>query len=337
MINRSNEDLPRKGSDRLPIPSSEQQIAGPVAHAWWEQYQAGPDFRRARAIEELPLRASAVALRCDRAFWYSLVGTTPTNATDAAGVFRMRLGTLVHDELASVGVLTGDVDDKNLKQGWFEEEAIDLSSIMPGSAHGDWIHYLDGKPTEVAEIKTVGGYAFKLMASNFNGPPEGPKWEHAMQAALVAVAIGAQKIRLVYFAMENLAPSLAEAVAADEFGRFCAEWVFDMDEPFPGASKTLREAVHVEAKREIRLLALATPTEDGIIMPERVLSHPDYPGGSMVIDPKPAKGKAKWVKYNIDGEVVETGTTWMCEYCDWLDQCVSDGGASVTISKKVDA
>src|SRR6185436_5348010 len=190
-INEPHEDLPaRRPNGNAPVPSDEQMIAAPIAAAWWEQFQAGPDFRRARAIPELPLRASAVSQRCDRQFWYSLTDIEPTDASDAASVFRMRLGSIVHDELDKSDVLKGHTANGH-KWGWFPEEAIDLRPAgFPGSAHGDWIFYDDNQPLEVAEIKTVGGYGYKLMASNFNGPPEGPKWEHAMQAAIVAVAVG---------------------------------------------------------------------------------------------------------------------------------------------------
>jgi len=337
-INEPHEDLPaRRPNGNAPVPSDEQMIAAPIAAAWWEQFQAGPDFRRARAIPELPLRASAVSQRCDRQFWYSLTDIEPTDASDAASVFRMRLGSIVHDELDKSDVLKGHTANGH-KWGWFPEEAIDLRPAgFPGSAHGDWIFYDDNQPLEVAEIKTVGGYGYKLMASNFNGPPEGPKWEHAMQAAIVAVAVGAQRIRLVYFSFENLAPDVARAVGADEFGRFCAEWVYDMDEPFPGTTKTLREAVAAEAKRQIRILHLAQPAEgDDQILPERTLSHPSYPGGAMVTNPAPARGKATWVKLDMQGTVRSSGTTWICDYCDFRKRCIEDGAASVTISTKTE-
>jgi hypothetical protein len=300
-----------------------------MAQAWWDEYQSGPNFRRARAIEELPLRASAVALRCDRQFWYSLTDTIPTDATDAAGVFRMRLGTLLHNEVDRF--ITGKLDDQGRKQGWWSEEAVDLTPAgLPGSAHGDLVYYTNDVPIEVGEIKTVGGYAFKLMASNFNGPPQGAKWEHVMQAALVAVAIGAQVVRIVYFAMENLAPDVARAVGADEYGRFCAEWAYDLDEPFPGQPRTLREDVVFEAARQTRLLSIAKPAraEWDVILPERTLSHPDYPAGAMVTNPAPAKGKAPWVKLDIHGSVTQTGTTWICDYCDFRTKCIEDGAPS---------
>src|SRR6185436_19869108 len=107
-INEPHEDLPaRRPNGNAPVPSDEQMIAAPIAAAWWEQFQAGPDFRRARAIPELPLRASAVSQRCDRQFWYSLTDIEPTDASDAASVFRMRLGSIVHDELDKSDVLKG--------------------------------------------------------------------------------------------------------------------------------------------------------------------------------------------------------------------------------------
>jgi hypothetical protein len=322
---RDNSDLPPARPKNYPLPADQQLIARPTADRWWNDYRNGPDFKRDRAMPELPLRASAVSLRCDRAFWYSLAGVEETNPSGPAGVFRMRLGQIVH---AEIGADKQEVDDEGRKHGWYEEEVVDLRPAgFPGSAHGDLVRYDHGVPIEVGEIKTTGGFAFKLMASKFKGEPDGPKWEHCMQAAMVAVAIGARGIRIAYFSMENLAPDIAANVGADEYGKFCAEWYFDLDECWPGRRTTFREDLEQEAARQIRLLRLAQPPDGRAqYMPERTLDHPDYPPGAVVdIVDKPV-GKGTWVTYSpANGTKIKSGTTWMCGYCDWKDQCQYDG------------
>ena len=326
-INQSREALPRAGGPNAPRQTTE--LAEQVAAQWWKDYQASDKFGRDRAMPELPLRASSISKRCDRALWYELAEVPKSNPPDAAGVFRMMLGQMIHD--AADKALEnmpnfGQLDSEGRKHGWFVEETVDLRPAgFPGSAHGDIMWYEHGQVTIVAEVKSQGGFSFKTMTTTFKGPPEGPRWEHVMQAAMVAVAVGAPRILIVYFAMESLSPEMAASMKATEFGRFTAEWSYD--------TADWEQAVRIEAARQRRILSMATA--DFPLRPERSLSVDGIPGGAVVSDP--TKARAPWAVYSPeDGRLQQAGTTWLCGYCDWRDQCTKDGPDSeiVTITPK---
>lgn len=306
-ISRSNEDLPRASTtSNKPVAPEHQLIARHAADAWWIAYQASEDFTRDRAMPELPLRASSISKRCDRQLFYDLAEVPKTDPSGAAGTYRMMLGTKVHEALPT-------------PEGWTTEDVIDLRPAgFPGSAHGDLVKRRDdGTVFAVGEVKTVGGYAFKLMTSNFNGPPEGPRWDHVMQAAMAAVALDAELVVIIYFSMEPLSPAIAKSVGADEYGKFTAEWQIPVDE-------AMRTEVEREARRQIRILKLA---ELGA-RPERTLSHPDIPAGAMVDNPN----RGSWIQLNIQGQVIKSNTTWYCGYCDWKTQCLEDGPDAIPVT-----
>lgn len=322
VIQSSKESLPRAPKPRGEnAPLLGDTLVRQIAATWWKQYQESDKFGRDRAMPELPIRASSVSKRCDRALWYELTGTVKSNPSDAAGVFRMMLGQQVHDLVdKAMEALPGwqGVDEEGRKHGWYVEETVDLQPIgLAGSAHGDLTHYTNGVCDIVGEIKTEGGFGFKVKTTNFKGPPEGPRWAHVMQAALVAVALNAPTISVMYFALESVSPDLAASMGADEFSRFTAQWDFNTDD--------WRRAVEIEVNRQMRILELARAN----YRPERSLSEPDIPGGATVIDAE----KGKWVVQSAqDGRVTNAGSTWMCGYCDWQAQCVADGADAVQLA-----
>lgn len=336
MVVRDNSDLPRKKNRAASAPLLGDTLMRRIAAKWWEMYRLGPDYTRDRAMPELPLRASAISMRCDRALWYSLVGMEQTDPPDAASTFRMHMGQIVHELITDAMKLLPDwqgIDDEGRRHGWYAEDVIDLRPAgFPGSAHGDLVYYRHGAADVVAEAKTEGGFGFKVLTTNFKGDPEGPRWAHTMQAAMAAVALGASKVINLYVAMEPISPDLAAKMDADEFGRFTAQWVFDLDDESPVAGVTWREAVAREAKRQVRILALADYTTDGQptpYRPERQLSLHDVPGGAIVFDP----AKGKWSITNLEsGMVMVTGSTWMCGYCNWQQQCISDGPEATIVT-----
>ena len=55
----------------------------------------------------------------------------------------------------------------------------------------------------------------------------------------------------------------------------------------------------------------------------------------MVSDPKDGKRKGLWVKRNDDGNIVDQGEVWLCQYCDWRDRCKADGPDAVSVEVSI--
>lgn len=326
-INRDLSDLPAPPPRGSNAPLREGTlIAHELADRWWNEYQAGPDFTRESAMPELPLRASMMGMRCDRQLWYVLTGTPQSNPPGAASVWRMRMGTLIHREVENT-MAPNEFDETGKRHGWWAEDVVDLRPAgYPGSAHGDMILYDHGVSIAVGETKSIGGFAYKMCATNFKGVPEGPRWEHVLQAAIVAVATDTPLIVTLYISPESVSPDLAKSSGLDEYGKFISEW------QFPTAD--WMETVAFEVARQQHVLDLATPNEDGIAwMPTRQLHHPDIPSGSIVDNP--ANGHHVQIDA-VTGKVKHSGKAWYCGYCSFRDQCLSDGEemVPVTIGKK---
>lgn len=322
-IARPIDDLPRPSPAGAPLRSG-TALAHQIADKWWKQYQESPDFERASAMPELPLRASMIGKRCDRALWYMLTDTPMSNPPGAAGVWRMRMGKLIHDEIETL-IAHNRFDDDNNKHGWWSEEVTDLSVIgYPGSSHADLIYYHHGVATMINETKSLGGFAFKLATTTFKGEPQGAKWQDVMQAAIVAVARDVAMIVALYISPEAISPDVAERNGLDEYGKFIAEWQFN--------TADWAQDVYTEIARQNRILKLATPYEhegrEITWIPERSIDHPDYPGGALIDNP----AKGHWVTLNpATGDVVKSGTAWFCGYCNHRDQCLLDGPESVAV------
>lgn len=178
-------------------------------------------------------------------------------------------------------------------------------------APGRWDNDVE-RADEILELKSQGGFGFKMMATTFKGPPTGPRYGHILQGALVGAVLDARRVYVGYLALENLSPSMAKDFADSEVARFGAEWIYDM--------ATLMPYVEAEQKRVERLLRFRGTT----MLPSRELHDPEYPVGATVTDPAPARGNAPW-KVEIGGELRALGDTWMCSYCDFRDRCVTDG------------
>jgi len=303
-------DLP-KPTASANAPSSTPLLMRLVAEQWFSDHMA-QRVPRTRAIEELPLRASELAVRCDRQYFYVLTDVASTEPDGPASIWRFHLGQVVHD---AIDAAIASLPKPSPTDGWRTEVDVDLTPAgIPGSAHADAVHYTNDVPDIVAEFKSVPGFGFKLMATKFKGQPEGPKFEHCLQAAVTAVALNAPKFIVGYMALESVSPSLAAGVGADDYGRFTAEWQFDTDD--------WRPIVEREAKRQQRLLAAARRGAQ----PARTLDHPDIPGGAYIDDPK----RGSWLALGSDGNIRQSGKTWMCDYCRFRTRCIDDG-ANATV------
>jgi len=312
---RSISDLPEPSRGPSNHPLTVSVVLEDVALGWYELYKNSDKFTREKAIPELPIRASMMSMRCDRQFVYALREVPKSNPPGPASIYRMMLGQLVHDAMDPALALLPhfkEIDAEGNKHGWWPEPAIDLRPAgLAGSAHADIVWYEHGHPTMVVEVKTLSGFPFKKAATASSGGPDGPRWDHVMQAAVAAVALGAPRIVIGYFTMEPLSPAEAKRRGTNEIGRFTAEW----EEP----TSEWADEVSREVARQMRLVRLVEA--DPNALPERSLTTPEVPAGATVVNP----ASGNWHVLNDLGQVTNAGTKWFCSYCDWRDQCISDG------------
>lgn len=293
-------------------PTPNMVLVPAVFEHWNERYVAGHEYLP--AIPELPFRNSDVGKRCDRELGYALAGVEKSNPPEVASNWRFRLGQFVHDEFqaALVEVMRAKGED------WRIEDSVDLRPIgIEGSAHGDVVCYRDDKPFIVVEVKSVPGFSFKTTATTFKGPPQGPKHDHVMQAALIAAALGAPNVLIVYISLESVSPQMVTSLGVGEVGRFAAEWKYTVEE--------LRPLID----HEIGRIQRAIRNHQRQLLPARTLDDPEVPGGAVVTD----VNRGAWMLYDpATGNVTRTGTTWRCDYCHWRDRCRDDGPDAIQLS-----
>ena len=281
-----------------------------VAESWYQQYQDKGEHMRATAVAGLPYRASFTAFRCDRQLAYGMANT-PRPIPNIADAYRMSLGTLVHAGLE-------DAMTNAFPSAKFEVQ-VDLRNIgVEGSAHADIVTYHDdGSVDAVVEFKTVNGFGFKSMATDFKGPAQGPRSGHVLQAALSALSLNADRVVVAYLAMENLSPSMKSYVPGD-LGRFAAEWHYTRDEYEALAYREIDRIIHVSKLMGIEDFTVPTAIHDDSI-----------PYGAFISDPS----RGQWIRLNaLEPTIIEdTGKVWFCDYCDWQEQCVQDNAVPVTI------
>lgn len=296
-------DLPPADKPAGCPPVAEPQFVSAIAESWFDQYLTNGEHMRAKANPELPYRASYTAFRCDRQLHYAMQGMDRPNP-NIADAYRMSLGTLVHAGLE-------DAIKATFPNAEFEKQ-VDLTPIgVPGSAHADIVTYLDQtkpKVDAVVEVKTVNGFGFKSMATDFKGPASGPRSGHVLQAALSALALDADRVIIAYLSMENLSPSMKRYTQSD-IGRFAAEWHYGRDEYEALARKEIERIQRVT--RWLDIPELIAPT---------TLHDDEVPTGAYVQDPQ----RGMWVNTDGAGNITDTGRVWFCDYCDWRDVCTSD-------------
>lgn len=173
---------------------------------------------------------------------------------------------------------------------------------------GEWDPEVE-KPVAVTELKTLNGFGFKMSATNFKGPAEGPKYPHVLQGALAGLVLEVTDLLVGYLAMECLSPDMAKTFCEHEWGRFAAEWHFSIP--------ALKGLLDAEIMRINRVMTMA----EANVLPARELHAPEYPPGTVVDDPA---HRGRW-SLRIGGEITQTGTTWFCDYCDWRDECIARG------------
>jgi hypothetical protein len=305
-INNDLSNLPRTGGEQGALPSRNNFVVERLAQAWYDAYL---DEYKPAIPEAGPFTGSMAGSRCDRALHYKIAGVDPSNPPGIADVWRMNIGQMVHEAVQAVTTEVfkdhEDFDDPAA------EVVVDYRPIgVPGSAHLDYSFRYKRKLTAV-ELKTINGFGFKMIATNFKGPAQGPRFGAIMQGALSAEAIGAEQLVIGYLSLENLSPQMASSFSDTEAGRFVAEWHYTIEE--------LRPWLAVEKQRIADIIA---NVENDILSPTTIVD-PEYPEGARI---SPA-GSGMWVVTEDDDPriVRDSGSTWFCDYCWHRDQCKSDG------------
>lgn len=266
--------------------------------------------------------------KCARLLGYVAAGIPASDAMDLTGVWNTRLGTLIHEEWQAA--LT-----EHAQTLWPDHEVtVEVEPTLQvdgfdGSGHADAVitvygagapviepgqHGEDPEPGEADdlvifyELKSVGGFAFKaaIGKARRGTPPEGPKSEHVVQAALGGLARNADQAVVGYLAKECVSVKMADGL--DPIDRFSAEWTFDRD--------TYEPIARAEVDRVTRILALL---DDEGQLPARKFPTGTLPRGAEIVDPS----KGRWESRDAAGKVVDTGSWWACDYCDHRTLCAT--------------
>jgi hypothetical protein len=224
----------------------------------------------------------------------------PTNPMDEAGFWVTGIGRQVHELWQRILMVT------------YPDAEVEVQSSL--TEHGLSCYgladavMLDNNQRLVVELKTINGFGFK-MAVGARGAPEGPRRSAVTQLCLNALALGAERAKLIYLSLENLSPrELRKLVGGDgeAWMKFAAEWTIDRD--------TIEAVALPEIKRMSRVLEVV---DEGKLPPRMI---PGLPRGAVITDPS----AGAW-QVNVDGQILDTGTTWECGYCDWRERCIGDG------------
>ena len=310
-INKDISDLPRSDRPEGNLPSRNNFVAERIAEHWGK---LDDHTKPALAVPEAgPYRGSMASSRCDRSLFYQLRGDEASNPPTLADRWRMGLGTTVHTMLQRIAGDLFNSDDEVDFANAESEVAVDLNPAgFPGSAHLDFVFDYKGKRCAV-EVKSKGGFPFKMAATNFKGAAQGPRYGDVLQGAIAAKALGCELLVICYLAMENISPQMASTFSDTEAGRFAAEWHYTIEE--------VDTYIDAEAERVAGVLAAV----ENQLMPKRTLVDPDYPSGAEVN--APSQGNGHWVLLDADDNdtILDSGTTWFCGYCQFRDACVKDG------------
>ena len=302
-------DLPR---DEGWPPDENQHLVNALMECWDEMH---PNKHRPMSIEDRLWRASWAG-NCRRALHYYVTAQPVTNPPTVADRWRMWIGQIVHDELDKMAAA---LKEKLIAQALADgrdpssievEVAVDLVPAgISGASSADMIivKASDGSIT-VIECKSATGFKFKQKATKFNGPPKGPDLSHIIQAAVTAKAKNADRVIILYFALENVSPSLAYRASNEGLGRMSAQWTLTREAYEPIAEAEIARVNEVLETVEMGVLAARlVPNDDGV---ERLIVNP---------------AKGLWNDVADDGRILDSGKAWQCDYCDFRDRCIVDG------------
>jgi hypothetical protein len=294
----------KSGSTAMP-PDTDPRFVQVLAEGWAE-LDGGP---KPRAFEDTRFRHSDAG-KCARAIAYAALDVPDTDPMDLSGFWATGLGTIVHEAWQT-----------QLQRRYPDAEIEPKVRVGQGSGHIDAVIRHDNGPTVAVELKTVGGFAYK-MAVGERGAPKGPKHEHIVQAALNGLAVDADEVVIAYLSKESISVNAAARKGIGELARFCAEWTITREVFEPIAT--------AELARVDGILALL----DEDTLPARKIPDPELPTGAVITDP----ATGQWRQYGAEGEVLDAGSWWACGYCRWQTVCAGTepGGSPVAQVAKVE-
>ena len=304
-IQNNISDLPTASVDNGVPPVADPEIGVALAQAWFDQYVDDGNADKARVLPELPYRASYASKRCNRQLYYALAGTPESEPLGIASAWTMGLGTMVHEHFQAKYL--------EMFPDAMVEPVGDLRVMgIAGSGHADLV--VTDKDTgerTLVELKTTGGFSFKMMATTFKGAPQGPRFGYLLQSAMMAKALDCDKVIIVLLSLEPVSASLAEQYSEHEAGRFVAEWHYSIEE--------LEDLIDDE---RIRVSSILNHV-DTDRLPSRTIVDPEFPVGATVT--APLASRAPWVVHDEQNNIVDSGQYWGCAYCSFRTKCHEDG------------
>lgn len=235
--------------------------------------------------------------KCARALSFTAAGFERSDPMDLAGVWNVSLGTLLHEKW------------QEALQARYPDAEIEVKvghDDLDASGHIDAVIRLDGKVTAY-ELKSIGGYGWKMAIGKGRGAATGPKSEHMAQSALNALAVGADEMVIGYLAKECVSAGAAGKLT--DIDRFSGEWTFTREDFEPIAL--------AEKERMAGVLALV---DKGKLAARKVPF--DMPPRAEIVDVL----TSRWEEKDADGKIVDTGTLWngqFCAYCSYRSLCAT--------------
>lgn len=318
--------VPFKDLSHLPTPAAEKPEGVPpdptprfghlLAQRWRDE-----DVPLARAHPDARFRHSDAG-NCARAVAYAALDVPASNPMDLAGFWVTNMGRQLHE------LFQDDLEARYGKSVEVEVKVHDGERAGHVDAVVSMAQWDADDPTNPdgtrkltpyiisIEYKSCGGYKYKLAVGE-RGAPEGPSYQHILQAALNAKALDADECVIVYLARDVISIQAAgRKPHLNELSRFCAEWTFT------------REQYEPIAQREIeRVEAILAMVDDGML-PARKIPDPEIPARAIIISPR----DGAWVEYDTEGHAVNSGSHWACPYCRWQGMCATTKPGRIPIT-----
>lgn len=320
-ITRNLDDLPTPGSSTAASGWSPDK-APRWAHLLAEKWRADSEAERATHVPSGALFKASDAGKCSRALAYQAVkvcslvaaalvrsaghpGEPPvldeTDPMDLTGHWNTTIGRWIHDQWQQAMESDPDVHALFEVKSYF----LDGRGVVRVDALIELEKPSPQDPTQpytiVYEGKSINGYGFKSAIGKVRRgtPAEGPRRGAVLQAAIGGLCAGADEIVVGNWAKETLSGSTYTEV--DTLARFVAEWTIPREQFEPAA--------RAEIERVEGILDLL---ETGLLASRKI---PGVPGE--IVDPS----NGRWEKRDPAGRILDTGTTWECQYCNYRRLC----------------
>lgn len=293
-LNKDLSDLPADDGDQpsgtLAV-STNSVLVNDLGHALAELHEIAEQDRNMSHAKGVRFRASDAG-KCTRAIWLKEQGYKE-DPFDPGTTWNFDLGHAAHELVQAamthrwedVGRIVSHEVRFHLPVG-DEKMGCTLDTLVD-----------DGKTKSNVEIKSVGGYKFKLVTIGMRGKIEGPSYEHALQAACGGLAAGTDRTYLVYASKENISANIAADRGLTGPEKFLAAWQVEN-----------REAL---VAKEVERLGKVDLPEDA---PPPPLIYDDTGNVVRVVNPT----TQAWVDIT---DANRTGKTWRCGYCPMNTAC----------------